>query len=204
MFTTRIDTTLTTGLTIVRPLSGVSPHLWSDHTRKRSIIHWCCHPKPRQWVQGAEVRLRAVLGGMQFTLHATRRTPHGASRLVQAMSTWLVETRRTLPRHSRDARVYGHNTAKPSNPPPPLLSVWVPGVQYPLRNPSPSSQHSVEGVVPADTDFPPAITCVVPADNGLTPIFNGVNPAESGFSPAFQIAVPAYGIPTMGPEGCAS
>ena len=27
--------------------------------------------------------LRAVLGRMQFTLHATRRTPHGASRLVQ-------------------------------------------------------------------------------------------------------------------------
>ena len=27
-----------------------------------------------------EVRLsQAILGGMQFTLHATRRTPHGAS-----------------------------------------------------------------------------------------------------------------------------
>ena len=28
--------------------------------------------------------LRAVLGRMQFTLRAARRTPHGASRLVQA------------------------------------------------------------------------------------------------------------------------
>ena len=36
--------------------------------------------------------LRAVLGRMQFTLHATCRTPHGASRLVQATSAWLVKT----------------------------------------------------------------------------------------------------------------
>ena len=27
---------------------------------------------------------------MQFTLHVARRTPHDASRLVQAMSAWLV------------------------------------------------------------------------------------------------------------------
>ena len=58
---------------------------------------------------------------MQFTLHATRRTPHGASRLVQAMSAWLVKTRRAPSRHSRDARVYGHTTTainKLSAPPP--------------------------------------------------------------------------------------
>ena len=48
---------------------------------------------------------------MQFTLHATRQqTPHGASRLVQAMSAWLVKTRRAPSQHSRDARVYGHTT----------------------------------------------------------------------------------------------
>ena len=65
---------------------------------------------------------RAVLGRMQSTLHATRRTPHGASRLVQAMSAWLMKTRRAPSRHSRDARVYGHTTAamhKPRYPPPP-------------------------------------------------------------------------------------
>ena len=28
---------------------------------------------------------------MQLTLHATRRTPHGASRLVQAMSVWSAK-----------------------------------------------------------------------------------------------------------------
>ena len=48
---------------------------------------------------------------MQFTLHATCRTPHGASRLVQPVtSAWLVKTRRAPSRHSRDARVYGHTT----------------------------------------------------------------------------------------------
>ena len=31
---------------------------------------------------------------MQFTLHATRRTPRGVSRLVQAMPAWMVKTRR--------------------------------------------------------------------------------------------------------------
>ena len=50
--------------------------------------------------------LRAVFGRMQFTLHATRRTPHGALRLVQAMSAWLVKTRRAPSRHSRDASLY--------------------------------------------------------------------------------------------------
>ena len=69
--------------------------------------------------------LRAVLGRMQFTLHATRRTPHGASRLVQATSAWLVKTRRALSRRSRHARVYSHTTTamhKLSNPPP--LKRW--------------------------------------------------------------------------------
>ena len=65
--------------------------------------------------------LRAFFGRMQFTLHATRRTPHGASRLVQAMFAWLVKTRRVPSRHSRDARVYGHTTtghAQTEYPPP--------------------------------------------------------------------------------------
>ena len=67
--------------------------------------------------------LRAVFRRMQFTLRATRRTPHGASRLVQAMSAWLVKTLHASSRHSRDARVYGHTTTavhKLSTPTPPL------------------------------------------------------------------------------------
>ena len=70
--------------------------------------------------------LRADLGRMQFTLHVTRRTPHGDSLLVQAMSTWLVKTQRAPSRHSRDARVYAHATTamhKLSTPPPNLLLV---------------------------------------------------------------------------------
>ena len=47
---------------------------------------------------------------MQLTLHATRRTRHGASRLVQAMSASSVKTRRAPSRHHRDASVYGHTT----------------------------------------------------------------------------------------------
>ena len=54
--------------------------------------------------------LRAVLGRMQFTLHATRRTPHGALRLLQAVPSWLAKTRRAPSVHSRGARVYGHTT----------------------------------------------------------------------------------------------
>ena len=48
--------------------------------------------------------------GIHLILHATRRTPNGASRLGQAMSAWSVKTRRAPSRHCRDARVYGHTT----------------------------------------------------------------------------------------------
>ena len=51
-----------------------------------------------------------VLSRMQLTFHATRPTPHGASRLVQATSAWSAKTRRSPSRHYRDARVYGHTT----------------------------------------------------------------------------------------------
>ena len=47
---------------------------------------------------------------MQLTHHATRRTPHGASRLVLAMSTWAMKTRCAPSRRCRDARDHGHTT----------------------------------------------------------------------------------------------
>ena len=47
---------------------------------------------------------------MQLTVHATRRTPHGALRLVLAMSCLVGEIRRAPSRHCRDARVYGRTT----------------------------------------------------------------------------------------------
>ena len=52
----------------------------------------------------------SVLNIIQLNLHATLPTPDGASRLVQAMSTWSVETRRARSRHYRDARASGHTT----------------------------------------------------------------------------------------------
>ena len=53
---------------------------------------------------------RVVLSRVQPTFHATRPTPHGASRLVQAMSAWLVKTQRAPSRHCRATSVYGHTT----------------------------------------------------------------------------------------------
>ena len=63
-----------------------------------------CHPYERKSAS------QAVLSRMQLTLHATRQTPRGASRLVLAISAWSVKTRRALRQHCRDARVYGHTT----------------------------------------------------------------------------------------------
>ena len=106
---------------------GVNP-LWSGHTRKRcnslvAVIH-----KQESRHNVPKSVLRAVLGRMQFTLHATRRTPHGASRLVQAMSACLVKTRRAPSRRSRDARLFGHTTTTmhilSTSPPPPAVSFF--------------------------------------------------------------------------------
>ena len=73
--------------------------------------------------EGATPRATARKGSKRDTpLHATRRTPHGAWRLVQAMSAWLVKTRRAPSWDRRNARVYDHTTAamhKLSTPPPP-------------------------------------------------------------------------------------
>ena len=56
------------------------------------------------WVQGGTVSLLPTV--RPLTLHSTRPTPHGASRLVQAMSTRSVKTGRAPSRQCRDARVY--------------------------------------------------------------------------------------------------
>ena len=53
---------------------------------------------------------KVVLSRMLLTLHATRRTPHGTSRLVHAISAWSVKTQRAPSWHRRDARVYGIKT----------------------------------------------------------------------------------------------
>ena len=78
----------------------------------------------------------------EFTLHATRRTSHDASRLVQAMSVCLVKTRPTPLGHSRDARVYGHTTTamhklSPPTPFPPYFFATPLTLLLPLPLPLP-------------------------------------------------------------------
>ena len=73
-------------------------------TPENKSIHWTLSSVPVMQ-DGSPHKSR-----MQLTLHATRPTPHGASRLVQAMPVWSVKTRRAPSRHGRDARVYGHTT----------------------------------------------------------------------------------------------
>ena len=95
----------------------------SGHTRKQgnSLLIGVVIHKQESRHKVPKTDFRAVLGRMKFAFHATRRRSHGASRLVQAMSAWLVKTRRAPSRHSRDARVYGHTTTamhKRSTPPP--------------------------------------------------------------------------------------
>ena len=78
--------------------------LWKWPHRKANQSIRRCHPQAKKSAS------QAVLSRMQLTLHATRRTPHGAPCLVLAMSTWPVKSRRALSRHCRDVRVYGHTT----------------------------------------------------------------------------------------------
>ena len=97
--------------------------LWSGHSRKQSNSLALSSNKQESRHKVPKSILRAILGRMQFTLHATRRTPHDASRLVQAMSAWLVKTRRAPSWHIRDSRVYSYTTTATHNlstPPPPL------------------------------------------------------------------------------------
>ena len=72
---------------------------------------------------------QAILSRMQLALHATRRTLHGASRLVQAMSAWSVKTRHAPSRHCRDARVYGHTTTAMHE------IEYIPGISYRVHPP---------------------------------------------------------------------
>ena len=93
----------------MRQLHSNTESLEWPHQKTNKLIGAVIHKQESRHKVPNSV-LRAVLGRMQFTLHATRRTPHGASRLVQAMSAWLVKTRCAPSRHSKDARVHGHTT----------------------------------------------------------------------------------------------
>ena len=72
---------------------------------------------------------------MQLTPHATRRTPHGASHLVQTMSAWSVNPQSASSWHCRDAGVCGIKiTAMHENECNPPLP---PASSFPLPAPRP-------------------------------------------------------------------
>ena len=80
-----------------------TPWNWPHRKANQSIRR--CHP-----YDARKSASQAVLSSMQLTLHAPRRTPHTASRLVLAMSASSVKTRRAPSQHCRDAWVHGHTT----------------------------------------------------------------------------------------------
>ena len=64
----------------------------------RTIYHAMRQMRPRLLGDKhppAALSSQAVLSRKQLTLHTTRRTPHGASRLVLAISAWSLKARRT-------------------------------------------------------------------------------------------------------------
>ena len=70
--------------------------------------------------------MRFLRSRMQLTLHATHRTPHGASRLAQAMPAWSMKYQRAPSRHCSDVRVYGHTTsAMHDTSIPPSFWLWL-------------------------------------------------------------------------------
>ena len=76
----------------------------SGHTRKQ--INSLTLSSTRK-----KIRLTAALSRMQLILHATRPTPNGALRSVQAMTAWSLKTRHAPSQHCRDTRVGVHTTA---------------------------------------------------------------------------------------------
>ena len=94
------------GSCIIYPtaISG-SAHTGKQAKQVNAVVHMqeSTHNVPKSASQ-------AVLSRMQLTLHATRRSPHGASCLAQAMLAWSVKTRHAPSRHCRDTRVYGQTT----------------------------------------------------------------------------------------------
>ena len=77
---------------------------------------------------------QVVPSRVPLTLHAIRRSRHGASRLVHAISAWSVKTRRAPPRHRMEARAYGHTTTSM-----PETSTRPP-TPFPLPQPPPPKQ----------------------------------------------------------------
>ena len=104
-----------------------------DREKESQVIRRC-RPDLRNHAQGPEVRLTSgsLCQGAAHPSCATRRTPHGASRLVQAMFSWSVKTRRAPSRPCGDARVSMYGTTDYSHGPydhPPPSTPHLYGVQ---------------------------------------------------------------------------
>ena len=94
----------TAKFTVVSDTTFLSLHSPSKENLKHIVIHMqeSMHKAP-------ESASQVVLGRMQLTLHSTRRTPYGTSRLVHTMPAWLAKIRRAPSRYC-NARGYGHTT----------------------------------------------------------------------------------------------
>ena len=68
-------------------------HLQPPHRKQSNSFDAVIHVQERTRIV-TESASKEVRRRMQLTLHAIRRTPHGDSRLVLAMSSWSVKTRR--------------------------------------------------------------------------------------------------------------
>ena len=84
--------------------------IWRGHARKQSNSVAPSSMNKKVGTRCRSPSYERFLEGCSSPIHATRRTPHGASRLVQAMSTWSVKARHAPSRHSRIARVDGRTT----------------------------------------------------------------------------------------------
>ena len=107
---------------------------------------------------------------MQLPPHATRRTPHGASLLVLAMSAWSVKTQRAPSRHCRDTNVDGRTTTAMHDMRPPSRRPRInecAGIR-PNTAPVASAQLSDRPLRPSS-----------PPDGTLFAAFHQIRPAEA-------------------------
>ena len=88
------------------------------------------HPPSTRSIHSALSTSQSVITKMKVIPNATRRAPHGPSRLVQAMSARSVKTRHAPSRQCRDTRAQDHTTTAMQEieytptlaPPEPILS----------------------------------------------------------------------------------
>ena len=105
---------------------------WSQPGREISQIIRRCHPCARKEnaLNAPKAAPQAILGRAQATLQATRRTPHGASCLVRAMSVWSAKTRHGTVGMRVSLALRTTATHDTITPPPPLETpdVLRPGI----------------------------------------------------------------------------